>query len=94
MVHLVEFQDEASFEARGRAHPRDGSHGILLRMYRNVPKADLKVLFPNGRPHMWTWDRMQVLLPLVFGLTTLGLRFSPEILGWLGVANTAAPRIG
>lgn len=93
IVHLVEFQHPDWFADRGRQHPGDGSHGTLLRMYRNVPQADLEILFPNARPHMRLMDRMQVLIPLVFGLTTLGLRFAPQLLGWLGWTGSPAPEV-
>lgn len=67
----------------------------LLKLFRNVPKADLEMLFPNTRVRMRLMDKLLIGIPaLVSGgiVLTTKLGASLALLGsllgyWLGVSN-------
>ncbi|WP_075184596.1 TMEM143 family protein [Teredinibacter haidensis] len=94
VVLYLRFKDTASLgknvELLGR------SRKTLLKLFRNVPKADLEMLFPNTRIGMRLLDKLLIGIPaLVSGgvvLTTkLGatLVLLSGVLGfWLGLHNT------
>ncbi len=70
----------------------------LLKLFRNVPKADLEMLFPNTRVRMRLTDKLLIGVPaLVSGgvVLTTKLGASLVLLGslvgyWLGVHNQPA----
>lgn len=41
---------------------------IYLKTFRNVPKPDLELVFPNCKVHMTLFDKFKVALPLMMGL--------------------------
>lgn len=70
----------------------------LLKLFRNVPKADLEMLFPNTRVRMRMMDKLLIGIPaLVSGgvVLTTKLGASLVLLGsllgyWLGVSSQPA----
>jgi len=61
---------------------------IYLKMFRNVPKQDLELVFPNCKVCMSLFDKLKILLPLIFGLGVVSIQLlnvwgniSPFILG-------------
>ncbi len=63
----------------------------LLKMFRNVPKADLEMLFPNTSVRMRTLDTLLIGIPALGGGIAAAWKFSPAMvfLGslfgyWLG----------
>ena len=70
----------------------------LLKLFRNVPRADLEMLFPNTRVRMRLLDKLLIGIPaLVSGgvVLTTKLGASLVLLGsllgyWLGVSNRPA----
>ena len=50
------------------ALPREGSPDhIYLKLFKNIPRADLEMLFPNTIPEMKLLDKIKVAAPLVSG---------------------------
>jgi len=45
---------------------------IYLKTFRNVPKADLEMLFPNSKVRMKLKDKLKVTIPTVIGLGLVG----------------------
>ena len=70
----------------------------LLKLFRNVPKADLEMLFPNTRVRMRLLDKLLIGIPaLVSGGIVLSTKLGASLvllgslLGyWLGVSNQPA----
>ncbi|MEW5850646.1 MAG: TMEM143 family protein [Myxococcota bacterium] len=51
---------------------RTGVPGKLyLKLLKNVPKADLEILFPNPRPRMKPLHKLKIAIPLVTGVGIL-----------------------
>ena len=76
------------------ARSRPGQPGTtMLKMFRNVPKADMEILFPNTRIGMRFIDKMMIGIPAVLGggiVLTTKLGTSLVLLGallgfWLGL---------
>ena len=67
----------------------------MLKLFRNVPKADLEMLFPNTRVRMRTIDKLLIGIPAVVSggiVLTTKLGASLVLLGsllgfWLGMSN-------
>ena len=70
----------------------------LLKLFRNVPRADLEMLFPNTRVRMRLLDKLLIGIPAVVSggvVLTTKLGASLVLLGsllgyWLGVSNQPA----
>ena len=93
----VRFKDAAHFEAQGRdvgALPfRPGS--TIIKLFQDVPRADLEMLFPNARVAMRRVDKLLIGVPAVVSgiivvVTKLVASMIPVLLllgFWLGVRN-------
>lgn len=74
VAFLVRFKDRAYFEGKrkGRAKnkPLDLPYepgSVVLKLFKNVPKADLEMLFPNTQIRMKWRDRLMLIVPGVVG---------------------------
>jgi hypothetical protein len=63
----VKFKDAAYFEAKGRQVDdlpfRPGS--TIIKLFQDVPRADLEMLFPNARVRMRPVDKLLIGVPAV-----------------------------
>lgn len=84
---LLKFKDEAYFEARNRKI-EDVSFTpgkMYLYIYKDIPKHDLELLFPNVEVRMNWKDRLLFLVPAIGGAIPLLLKILPSILIIIGV---------
>ena len=96
VVVYIRMRDDFVPDKGGFAHCRPGA--TLLKLFRNVPKADLEMLFPNTQVRMRLTDKILIGVPaLISGgivLTTkLGasLLLLGSLLGyWVGVEKQPA----
>jgi Protein of unknown function (DUF3754) len=73
--------------------PVGGGGAVLLRLFQNVPKADLEMLFPNTRIRMRTIDKLMIGVPAAVSggiILTTKLSATLVVLGslfgfWLGL---------
>lgn len=49
----------------------------VLKLFRNIPKADLEMLFPNCRPTMRSVDKLLIGIPALLGGVPVLLRLVP-----------------
>lgn len=91
---LVTLKDEEHFNARGSlGGPLTVPGSTVLKLFGDVPRGDLGLLFPNARMRMRPLDKLLIGVPAAVSgvvvvatklLTTLGLAFG--IIGfWLGL---------
>lgn len=82
VVVYVQFKEREHFEAEGRTELGFEPGSTILKLFQNVPRADLEMLFPNVEVRMRTVDKLLIGLPaLVSGaivvatklVTSLGL---------------------
>lgn len=86
VVLLLRFKDRAYFERRGlklsELHFTPGR--IYLFYFRNVPKADLEIIFPNVKISMTLKDKLLFLVPAVsVGMSSL-LKISANLILVIG----------
>lgn len=75
--------------------PRGLEHAALLKLFKNVPKADLEMLFPNSQVRLRTLDKLLIGVPALFSgvavvTTKIGgtLLLVGALLGfWLGLGD-------
>ena len=93
VVIFVAFRDDAWFEAKGRKDLPFQPGATLLKMFRNVPRADLEMLFPNTEVRMKTVDKLMIGVPAAAsGVALLVTKLGPTLLlvgsllaFWLGI---------
>ena len=64
-----------------RLDPNLDVHRVYFKVFKDVPKADVDMQLPGGRPRMTRWDKILIFYPLLFGLLALGYHFFTQILG-------------
>ena len=97
VVVYIQFKDAAYFEGRGRRNLPYTPGATLIKLFQNVPKADLEMLFPNSEVRMKTIDKLIIGIPAaVSGVAVVvsKLGASLALVGslvafWLGLRETA-----
>ena len=95
VVVFVAFRDEAWFAERGRKDLPFKPGATLLKMFRNVPRADLEMLFPNTEVRMRTIDKLALGVPAAAsGVALLVTKLGPTLVlvgalvaFWLGLRD-------
>jgi hypothetical protein len=64
---LVRFKPKEYFDARKRKKLEFAPGSMLLKLFKDVPKADLEMLFPNTQIRMTTKDKLVLGVPGVLG---------------------------
>ena len=59
----IKFREKAYFEERGRKHLYFEPGSTIIKLFQNVPKADLEMLFPNSKVRMKTIDKIIIGVP-------------------------------
>ena len=96
VVVYLRIRDDYQNTAVENSHNRAGA--TLLRLFRNVPRADLEMLFPNTQVRMRLIDKLLIGVPAVVSggiVLTTKLGASLLVLGslfgyWLGVHDQPA----
>jgi len=96
VVVYIRIRDDYVHGKQDFASCRAGA--TLLKLFRNVPRADLEMLFPNTRVRMRLLDKLLIGIPAVVSggvVLTTKLGASLVLLGslvgyWLGVSNQPA----
>ena len=63
VVVYLKFKDAAYFSAAGRRGLPYTPGATLIKLFQNVPKADLEMLFPNSEIRMKTIDKLVIGIP-------------------------------
>ena len=93
VVVYIRFKDD--YDKSSNPMPCCKPGATLLKLFQNVPKADLEMLFPNTRVRMRTIDKLFIGIPAVVSggiVLTTKLGASLVLLGslfgfWLGISN-------
>ena len=93
VVIYIRFKDDYIQKSSSPPYCKSGS--TLLKLFQNVPKADLEMLFPNTAVRMRTIDKLLIGIPAVVSggiVLTTKLGASLVLLGsllgfWLGISN-------
>lgn len=80
VVVYVRFQDADYFEAAGRTQLNFEPGSTVLKLFQNVPRGDLEMLFPNVEVRMRTVDKVLIGLPaLVSGAAVVATKVITSI---------------
>ena len=74
----------------------NGLKKIYLKYFRNIPKSDLEMIFPNPKPRMKLIHRLKIGIPLFIGFVIAMQKFiiGPYLLGTGGNPLTEGINIG
>jgi hypothetical protein len=89
------FKNKSYFESKKSKNINFEPGSTIIKLFRNVPKADLEMLFPNSKVRMKTIDKIIIGVPaavsgIIVLVTKLGaslLLIGSVILFWLGLRN-------
>lgn len=94
---LLKFKPAEHFEAKGlKVDELNFTPGkMYLYLYKNIPRFDLELLFPNVKVSMNLLDRLLFVVPAIGAAVPLLLRVLPSILLIIGVVLllTAGPDV-
>ena len=55
---LIKYKDESYFQARGRKDLNFNPGTMIVKLFKNIPKGDLEMLFPNAQVRMKLKDKL------------------------------------
>ena len=96
VVVYIQFKEDAYFEAADRRRLPFRPGATVIKLFQNVPKADLEMLFPNSEIRMKTIDKLIIGIPAavsgaVVVVTKLGASLvlvASLVAFWLGLRET------
>ncbi len=91
----LKFKDRAYFDARERKNLPFVPGSTIIKLFQNVPKADLDMLFPNSRVRMKTIDKVVIGVPAaVSGIIVVATKLGASLIlvgsviaFWLGFGS-------
>ena len=87
LVLMIQFQGDRYFEDQD-IKPQDLNFipgKIYLYFYKDVPKQDIELLFPNVRTRMTLKDRLLLIIPGLGAGIAVGIKVLPQLLLIVGV---------
>lgn len=95
VVVIVKFKPQAYFDAHGRKDLFFRPGSTIVKYFRNIPRSDLEMLFPNTEVRMKPIDKLIIGVPAIVGglimmVTKLGttlLLIGTLFAFWLGMRN-------
>ena len=82
---IIKFKDRAYFEARNRNHLTFEPGSMLVKLFKNIPKGDLEMLFPNAQVRMKLKDKLLMGGFALGGGITVFLKASAGLVAMAGV---------
>lgn len=77
----IKFKEAAYFEARNRESLNFSPGSTIIKLFQNVPKADLEMLFPNSEVRMKTIDKLIIGIPAAAsGIAMVATKLGASIL--------------
>jgi hypothetical protein len=91
----IKFKEKPYFVEQGRKKLKFLPGSTIIKLFQNVPKADLEMLFPNSRVRMKTIDKLIIGVPAVVSgavviVTKLGatlILIASVFAFWLGLSE-------
>lgn len=95
VLMFVVFKDAAWFAAKKRKDLLFEPGSTILKLFANIPRADLEMLFPNSEVRMKTTDKLAMGVPALVGGAVVVVTKLAAVLGlvaalvlfWLGFAE-------
>jgi hypothetical protein len=91
----IKFKEESYFKAKKQKNLYFTPGSTIIKLFQNVPKADLEMLFPNSEVRMKTVDKLIIGIPAaVSGIVVIATKLGASILliasiisFWLGLTK-------
>lgn len=83
----IRFKCEAELPRKARKQFTYEPGKTTLKLFRNIPKADLEMLFPNTRLKMRLRDKLLIGVPAVVGGVPVALKLAPALLALMIVVG-------
>ncbi len=93
VVLLVRFKGPDHFAQR-KQPPVFTPGTTLLKLFANVPAADLEMLFPNSEVRMKALDKVIIGVPAAIGIATMAAKISAVLLFLWALLHVAAAKAG
>jgi len=95
VLMFIVFKDATALAPKKRKKPPHVPGSMILKLFANIPRADLEMLFPNSRIRMRTTDKLVMGVPAVVTgaivvmtkLTAVIGLVGALVLFWLGLAK-------
>jgi hypothetical protein len=95
VVIYIKFKEDDYFKAKKQKNLYFTPGSTIIKLFQNVPKADLEMLFPNSEVRMKTVDKLIIGIPAaVSGIVVIATKLGGTILliasvisFWLGLTN-------
>ena len=96
VVLFVRFKDAEHFQTRKRSELQFEPSSVVLKLFKNIPKADLEMIFPNTRVRMSTRDKLWIGVPGVAGILWMLFKTGTALVAafsiiWLLAKGAVAP---
>jgi hypothetical protein len=94
----LKFKEKQYFDDRGRKKTNFVPGSTIIKLFHNVPKADLEMLFPNSEVRMKTIDKLIIGVPAtVSGVVVIATKLGATLVllaslfaFWLGISQEEA----
>lgn len=91
----IKFKEDDYFKAKNKKNLYFTPGSTIIKLFQNVPKADLEMLFPNSEVRMKTIDKLIIGIPaVVSGVVVIATKLGASILliasvisFWLGLTK-------
>jgi hypothetical protein len=93
----LEVYDEVVLMAAAKPRQADGSRktrkpaarpgSVVIKLFHDIPSADLEALYPDVRVVMTLWDKLMLGVPAVFGGIPLLIKLAPAFLVIYGLVR-------
>ncbi len=67
VVMYIKFKDQAYFDGQKRKNLLFSPGTTIIKLFRNIPSADIEMLFPNSEVQMKTIDKLIIGVPATIG---------------------------
>jgi len=88
VVLLVKFKDAAYFAEKGNRPLAFEPGSMLIKLFKNIPKADLEMLFPNAQVKMRPRDKLIMGVPAIGGAIGVVMKTSAGLIAFTFVLMT------
>ncbi len=93
VVLCVRFKEAEHFAARAKRLPfTPGS--MVLKLFQNIPKADLEMLLPNSEVRMRTRDKFMIGIPAAIGVAGMTAKLAVVISFLIGMSMWVSHQTG
>ncbi len=90
---IIKYKDEAHFKKRKRKHLNFNPGTMIVKLFKNIPKGDLEMLFPNAQIRMKLKDKLLMGGVAIGGGITVMIKAGTGLLAMGGILWLMARRV-